>query len=63
MPSKYGTNYFIIIRHYKWEELETEADIDRLVAASKIFPAETRSNNCGRYTCCYIYLSAAYMLQ
>ena len=28
--------------------------IDRLQAASKIFPAETRSNNSGRYTCCYV---------
>ena len=32
--------------------------IDRLLAASKIFPAETRSNNSGRYTCCYKYLEA-----
>ena len=30
--------------------------IDRLLAAFKIFPTETRSNNSGRYTCCYIYL-------
>ena len=26
MTSKYGTNYFIIIRHYKWEDCEIDAD-------------------------------------
>ena len=30
--------------------------IDRLLAASKIFPAQTRSNNSGRYLLIYIYL-------
>ena len=34
--------------------------IDRLPAASKIFPAETRSNNSGRYTCCYIYVGTVH---
>ena len=26
MTSKYGTNLFIIIRHYKWEDWEIDAD-------------------------------------
>ena len=26
MTSKYGTIFFIIIRHYKWEDFEIEAD-------------------------------------
>ena len=47
MTSKYGTIFFIIISHLKWEDFGIEAD--RLLTASKIFPAETRSNNSGRY--------------
>ena len=26
MTSKYGTIFFIIIRHYKWEDFEIDAD-------------------------------------
>ena len=26
MTSKYDTNFFIIIRHYKWEDFEIDAD-------------------------------------
>ena len=51
MTSKYGTIFFIITRHYKWEDFEI--DFPRFSAASKIFHAETGSNNSGRYTCCY----------
>ena len=31
-----------------------------MLAAFKIFPAETRSDISGRYTCCYIYLGLNY---
>ena len=44
MTSKYGTNIIIIIRHYKWENCETDTDRGdqgRLL----YFPAQTRSND------------------
>ena len=50
---------FYVITNEKTLKL---TQIDRLLAASKINPAETCSNNSGRYTCCYIYLGCTYRL-
>ena len=46
MTSKYGTNFVISIRHYKWEDCEIDAD-RKDASRLQDFPAETHSNNSG----------------
>ena len=55
MTSKYVT-IFLVLNAITNEKTLELTQIDRLLAASKVFPAETHSNNSCRYTCCYIYL-------
>ena len=57
MTFKYGTNYFITIHQYKWEDCEIDAD-QKLLSATKTYPTETRSNNFSRYT---VYVSFIYV--
>ena len=50
MTSKYGTNFFIIIRHYKWEDCEIDADRYDPTASRVSQQKHVNSNNSGRYT-------------